>query len=315
MIETKYPTDAFEDAIEATVFMATVHVREGELALPERIREHLADGPVIVHLMRGEDDVAVHEATLTSRSTLAGIEWPDDVEPRTSLTVLCPRGGASHDIGVLLPKSNVDWPDADLPATPEPEPAAEQELEQADAPDVDPVESMTEREAGALAFILTGLAEFEQTAFTADSDQPGPAEYTIPGTAEQLLAETEHADDCTGCDGPGVVPCAADRVVGDLAYRDGEPIKYLGAPEWPGDEDSEERTDLLPAIPAPDPTEGDVEPGSVFSAALVAVRTPEQPKPEPGWLARKLRPHRAVVLSVVVAIVVTWTFAYVVMGR
>jgi len=46
----------------------------------------------------------VHEATLTSRSTLTGIVWPDDVKPRTSLTVLCPRGGASHDIGVLLPE-------------------------------------------------------------------------------------------------------------------------------------------------------------------------------------------------------------------
>lgn len=41
------------------------------------------------------------------------------------------------------------------------------------------------------------------------------------------LAAIEHADDCTGCDGPGIVPCAADRVVGDFAMRDGVPIKDL----------------------------------------------------------------------------------------
>lgn len=39
--------------------------------------------------------------------------------------------------------------------------------------------------------------------------------------------EAEHAVDCQGCDGPGIVPCAADRVIGDFAYRDGQPIKRL----------------------------------------------------------------------------------------
>jgi hypothetical protein len=248
---TALAENAFEDAIEATVFMATVHVREGELTLPQRIRDHLADGPVVVHLMRGEDDVAVHEATLTSRSTLTGITWPDDVLPRTSLTVLCPRGGASHDIGVLLPNlpdeeqfvepEDVETPDIHgelLGSEPldEPEPAAE---------------PMSEREAGALAFILTGLAEFEQTVFTADTEQPGPADYDVP-TAPLVMT--------------GELPTAE--------------------PTWPGDEDSEERTDLLPAVVAPDPTEGDIEPGTVFSAALVAVRTPPR---HPGWLERRVR--------------------------
>jgi hypothetical protein len=37
----------------------------------------------------------------------------------------------------------------------------------------------------------------------------------------------EHAIDCQGCDGPGVVPCLADEVRDDLAYRDGFPIKDL----------------------------------------------------------------------------------------
>src|SRR5204863_5986746 len=66
-----------------------------------------------------------------------GIVWPDDVKPRTSLTVLCPRGGASHDIGVLLPdleRDNVDWPDEDLPARSQPETDTEPEPEQVDEP-------------------------------------------------------------------------------------------------------------------------------------------------------------------------------------
>ncbi|MEV5720647.1 hypothetical protein AB0L41_42850 [Amycolatopsis mediterranei] len=41
------------------------------------------------------------------------------------------------------------------------------------------------------------------------------------------LAAIEHADDCTGCDGPGVMPCAADEVRGGFAMRDGVPIKDL----------------------------------------------------------------------------------------
>jgi hypothetical protein len=247
---TALAENAFEDAIEATVFMATVHVREGELMLPQRIRQHLADGPVVVHLMRGEDDVAVHEATLTSRSTLTGITWPDDVKPRTSLTVLCPRGGASHDVGVLLPQLNVDWPDEDLPAAPQPEP----DLEPDDEPDDDAAAPMTEREADAVAFILSELAAVEQPA--AETMLPGPAEYDVP---------TE--------------PLALPVMTGELEVPTEEPT-------WPGDEDSEERTDLLPAVVVPDPTEGDIEPGTVFSAALVAVR---QPPRQAGWLERRVR--------------------------
>lgn len=49
--------------------------------------------------------------------------------------------------------------------------------------------------------------------------------------------EVEHADDCTGCDGPGVVPCAADRVVGDFAYRDGVAIKRVNGEPDERDED------------------------------------------------------------------------------
>ncbi|RSN26530.1 hypothetical protein DMC63_01455 [Streptomyces sp. WAC 05977] len=46
---------------------------------------------------------------------------------------------------------------------------------------------------------------------------------------EQSTVEPEHADDCTGCDGPGIVPCAADRVIGNTAFRNGQPIKDLEA--------------------------------------------------------------------------------------
>jgi hypothetical protein len=291
---TALAENAFEDAIEATVFMATVHVREGELMLPQRIRQHLADGPVVVHLMRGEDDVAVHEATLTSRSTLTGITWPDDVKPRTSLTVLCPRGGASHDVGVLLPNlpeperaddglcekcvaPYVDDPEGlglcrqHLAEHYDAEAAAEREADDEPddgEPEADPVESMTEREAGALAFILSGLAEFEQTVFTPDA-QPGPAEYALPAAKDDTVGH---------------------QVAGELDI-DSDPANE---PEWPVADDlaAGETTEVLTAVlvPAePDPTEGDVEPGTVFSAALVAVRTPPPPKPQRGWLERRVR--------------------------
>lgn len=46
---------------------------------------------------------------------------------------------------------------------------------------------------------------------------------------DQSTPEPLHADDCTGCDGPGIVPCAADRVIGNWAYRDGQPSKDLEA--------------------------------------------------------------------------------------
>lgn len=42
-------------------------------------------------------------------------------------------------------------------------------------------------------------------------------------------AADEHADDCRGCDGPGIVPCAADRVEGDFAMRGAVAIKDLRA--------------------------------------------------------------------------------------
>ncbi|MGW4525127.1 hypothetical protein [Amycolatopsis sp. NPDC004378] len=228
---TALADNAFEDAIEATVFMATVHVREGELALPERIRGHLADGPVIVHLVRGENDVAVHEATLTSRSTLTGIVWPEDVKPRTSLTVLAPRGAAGHDIGVLLP----DLPDQ-VPDVAEPEPVQE-----------------------VVAGLLSALAEAEQPAV--ETELPGPAEYDVP-TAPLVVT--------------GELPAAE--------------------PTWPGDEDSEERTDLLPAVVVPDLVEDD-DPRTVFSAALIAVRTPPPPKPQRGWLERRVRLLARLVLA------------------
>ncbi|MFD5245043.1 hypothetical protein ACFWIW_10890 [Amycolatopsis sp. NPDC058340] len=46
---------------------------------------------------------------------------------------------------------------------------------------------------------------------------------------EESTSDTEHADGCTGCDGPGIVPCAADQVIGNTAFRDGQPIKDLEA--------------------------------------------------------------------------------------
>ncbi|WP_134667878.1 hypothetical protein [Amycolatopsis sp. CFH S0078] len=47
--------------------------------------------------------------------------------------------------------------------------------------------------------------------------------------AGETNPDDEHADDCTGCNGPGIVPCAADEVIGRFAYRNGECIKDLEA--------------------------------------------------------------------------------------
>jgi hypothetical protein len=275
---TALAENAFEDAIEATVYMATVHVREGELALPERIRAHLADGPVVVHLMRGEHDVAVHEATLTSRSTLTGIVWPDDVKPKTSLTVLCPRGGASHDIGVLLPNLNVDWPDTDLPGTPEPEPVVEPEP--AEAP-----EPVTDEQLAAITGALTALAE---AGAVVETVLASPAEYEVPDWRETDLQ---------------VVRASGGAVAGELE---------LPAEPWPGTEDlaAGETTETFTAVLAPvvPDIDVDVEPGSVFSAALVAVRTPAPPKRRAGWLERRVREAARLVLDH------SWTATRVVMA-
>ncbi|MET9260384.1 hypothetical protein [Amycolatopsis sp. NPDC004079] len=64
----------------------------------------------------------------------------------------------------------------------------------------------------------------------------------LDGYAAALIADGRptaptpgHADDCPCCDVPDAVPCAADRVVGDHAYRDGRPIKHFGQqPGVPG---------------------------------------------------------------------------------
>ena len=237
-------TDPFEDAIHATAYIATVHVRYGELVIPPRVLSHLADGPVFVHLVRGEEDVAVmHQAEIVGGSKVTGIEWPEDVTPGTRVTVMCPRGSATHDIAVLLPLLAEPLHYAYVEDDREAAPVAE---------DVDPIE----------------LVE------TSEANEPG--DFAV------ALVEAEHADDCTGCGGPDQVPCAADRVIGDFAYRDGQPIKnlitgeLLDEPTWPGNEElaDQEVTDLLPIV-VPE-IEERAEPGTVYSAALVAAKAVDE---------------------------------------
>lgn len=104
MIDTKYPTpDVFDDAVTATAYIARVDVTHGELRLPPRVREHLADGDVVVHLVRGEDDETQCTATLTAASKLIGIAWPADIVAGSRVVVMCPRGAAGHDVAVQLP--------------------------------------------------------------------------------------------------------------------------------------------------------------------------------------------------------------------
>lgn len=310
MISTQYPTSAeFEDAVHATAYMATALLRRGELLLPPRIREHIADGPVVVHLLRGEDDVARYEATLTAGSKLVGIDWPEDVLPQTGLTVLCPRGGASHDIGVVLPDANVDWPDADLPAAePTPEPAGDEADEGVDPEDIETPDINGE---------LLGSEPLDEPELWCDEhghpalrctycDTTGEIDESgtksEPVTDEQLAAITGAltavADAAYPAD-EGVLPGPAEyKVPADLPVR-GE--LELPADPWPGDEDlaAGENTEILTAVlvPAtPDPTV-DVEPGTVFSAALVAVRSPEPPKRRAGWLERRVREAARLVLD------------------
>lgn len=252
--------DPFEDAVEATTFLAMVHLLHGELALPSRIREHLADGDVVVHLLRGEDDVAVHTATLTSRSTLTGIVWPEDVKPRTSLIVLCPRGSQSHDVAVRLP---------DLP---EPLHYAYTKADREAAPvadEVDPIDLVETSVAGELDIADDGLC----------SKCPAPAvddPYFTEPLCGQHLTEAYDAE--------------ADEEDGPT--DDGS---WDTTPTWPGDDElaPEEMTDLLPVV-VPEVEEDEPEPGTVYSAALVAVRTPP---PKPGWLERRLRLAARLVLA------------------
>jgi hypothetical protein len=181
MIGTDSRPDAFADAVHATAYIATVHVRYGELMLPPRVREHVADGPVVVHLVRGEDDVAQLTAQLTSASKLVGIEWPADIAAGTRVTVMCPRGAAGHDVAVQLPdlpQANVDWPDEDLPAAPAPDPGREgdDESEQAELPDDDVKPEIT-----------TDVTQFEDTivgALAALAEVEPPAETVLAGPAE-----------------------------------------------------------------------------------------------------------------------------------
>lgn len=249
MIETHYPPDAFADAIEATAYMATALLNRGELLLPQRIREHIADGPVVVHLLRGKDDVARFEATLTSESKLTGIEWPADVLPRTSLTVLCPRGGASHDIGVVL--SELERPvafiddDADVNAvldeieggpalepvctcTPEwcyvgvdvPHGASEcrlcARLCEADGcparEEADEAELLVEPEPVTdeqLAAITGALTALADAAPTVESTLPGPADYTVP-TDLQVVERDEPTETIPAVEQTTITPATGE---------------------------------------------------------------------------------------------------------
>lgn len=86
-----------------------------------------------------------------------------------------------------------------------------------------------------LAHTTRSFASMDETAqvrkaILSLSDEPAlgaAAEREERAAAEARPHDDEHADDCLGCDGPGVVPCAADEVRGGFAMRDGEPIKDL----------------------------------------------------------------------------------------
>lgn len=246
MISTQYPTDdVFEDAVHATAYIARVDVRYGELTLPHRVREHLADGDVVVHLVRGDNDESVLTAQLTTGSKLVGINWPDDITAGTRVTVMCPRGSTSHDIGVLLPDLNVDWPDADLP-DPEPEPEVEPAAEpvctctpewcyvgvdvphgasecrlcarlceadgcpareEADEAELlaEP-EPVTDEQLAAITGALTALAD---AAPTVESTLPGPADYTVP-TDLQVVERDEPTETIPAVEQTTITPATGE---------------------------------------------------------------------------------------------------------
>lgn len=217
MIDQKYPTDAFEDAIEATAYMATALLNRGELLLPQRIREHIADGTVVVHLIRGEDDVARCEATLTSESRLSGIDWPADVKPRTSLLVLCPRGGASHDIGVVLPE--IDRPH-DLPATQETvvEPVSEIVF------DSDDVEEVSE-----VSFARP--EDWREIDVQIIRENGGPANYEVPTTL-RLVSSTAPTETIAAVPADGWPADEPDAFEEDPAEQTAI-VPAVGVIEWP----------------------------------------------------------------------------------
>lgn len=221
MIDTKFKpdVDAFEDAVQATTFMATVHIRHGELTLPQRIREHLADGDVVVHLLRGEDDETRQTAKLTAGSKLVGIEWPADIRPHMSLTVLCPRGGASHDVGVLLPtlEQPLHFDNATL-----------------DEPEQDVADD--------------GLCS---TCAAPAIEDP----YFTEQYCQRHLTEAYDADEDSEYDGPtddGSWRRDDPEAEGDDEELDDEPL----AASWPGDEDlAAADTSVIPAVEPGEQTE------------------------------------------------------------
>lgn len=240
---TALAENAFEDAVEATAYIARVDVTHGELRLPPRVREHLADGDVVVHLRRGDKDEAVCTAQLTATSKLVGIDWPADVVAGTRVTVMCAKGSAGHDIGVLLPDLPPDKPAAEpvCTCTPEwcyvgddvPDTALASEcrrcawLTPADGCpariEADEAELLAEPEAwsGAsdeawkpatdeqLAAITGALTALADAAPTVESTLPGPADYTVP-TDLQVVERDEPTETIPAVEQTTITPATGE---------------------------------------------------------------------------------------------------------
>ncbi|MFF4600120.1 hypothetical protein [Amycolatopsis sp. NPDC001319] len=114
MIETK-DTDALE-VTDSHVFdvarLAAVHVRYGEMRLPQRIADNLADTDkvrvtVLRRAVRGYDELGSVAADRDG-VTLFGIAWPEGVVGGTRVTVACAR--RSHVVQVVLPAVEAESP-------------------------------------------------------------------------------------------------------------------------------------------------------------------------------------------------------------
>lgn len=99
-----------DSQIDGTSRLATVHVKYGELRLPERIAGALADGPAIrITISRMRETRGVEHVTnvdaVRDGVKLFGITWPDGVTAGTVVVLACNRRASL--LNVYLPVTTV----------------------------------------------------------------------------------------------------------------------------------------------------------------------------------------------------------------
>ncbi|MEA5366043.1 hypothetical protein VA596_41400 [Amycolatopsis sp., V23-08] len=180
-----------DSQIDGTSRLAAVHVKYGELRLPERIAGALADGPEIrVTISRARETRGVEHVTnvdaVRDGVKLSGIAWPEGVTKGTVVVLACNRRASL--LHVFLPVTAVA--NQQLAADETGEATVE-------APVIEPI---TDEAADAVAEVLADLADVEQPTqawpVVADTDAQTEvfAAVATPGTDDEALVDTIGAD-------------------------------------------------------------------------------------------------------------------------